>query len=82
MTVIMTTYELELEIHADVTPGVPAILYGPPENCREGEPPTVEIERVYIVDGDKRVELKYPTVGIIEVCTQAVFDQEGGVTNP
>jgi len=77
MSVFMTTYEFELEIHADVKPGLSAILHAPPEMCREGEPPQVEIQTVYLIDGDDRRELHKPSATVIEMCVQSVLEQNG-----
>ena len=73
----MTTYEFELEIHADVSRGLPAILDGPPESCREGEGPEVEIQTIYLLDGEDRRELHEPSASVIDMCRQSVLEQSG-----
>lgn len=75
MTVFHTSYEFELEIHANVTEGLPAILHAPPGMCREGEAPEVEIQTIFIIDGDDRRELTGPSDAIMELCIQSVLEQ-------
>ena len=78
MSVYTTTSEFELEIHADVSPGLTTIAHGPPEVCREGEPPQVEVQSVFILDGDDRFELPSPSPGTIEMCIEHILERTRG----
>jgi hypothetical protein len=77
MTTAIIDYSLELEVEAEVSPGLPAITGGRPEDCREGEPPTVEISEVWILrsDGSRSQKLHGVCPALLDLLADAVIEQ-------
>ena len=75
MSLFTVYYEFELEVEADCTNGVAPITWGPPDFWRQGESPTAEITKVYIIDGDNKTELQNPTDTLLEMLTDQVLEQ-------
>ena len=63
ITVATTEYTLELEVHAEITPAVPAVTNAPAEKCHPDEPATIEISEVWILNAQG-----LPSQQLVEVC--------------
>lgn len=58
--------EVDAEISYSFTPGHPAKLYGPPEDCYPAEGPEVEVDEVTVIIDGKRHALPDWQVRLIE----------------
>ena len=77
ITVATTEYTLELEVHAEITPAVPAVTNAPAEKCHPDEPATIEISEVWILNaqGLPSQQLVEVCPALLEVLTDALLEQ-------
>jgi len=53
-----------LKVLADVTPGKPAQIYGPPENCYPAEDAEVELLDIWLIDETSGNETQFDPDGV------------------